>query len=125
MAGYDRKIDPVTGDYVDEEGGEYAETLTIATALYHQVRGERNRWWGDPQAGSDLHLVRHQGAGVAGKVFAENAIRTAAQPFIDSGEAADLEVAVDATANGRVVLEASITDVQFGRVELDVPLGEV
>lgn len=124
MAGYDRTLDPITGDYVDADGGEFEETLTIATAVYHQVKGEKNRWCGDPNAGSDLYLVKQKGTGPAGARFADNAIRSALQVLVDAGLAADLDVATEGRANGRIVMATSITDVQYGPLELDAPLGE-
>ncbi len=127
MAGYDRKLDPSTGDYIDATGGEYAETLTIETAIYHQLRTERGRWHGDPLAGSDLHLAKYQGSGVVGAKFAENAIRQALQPFIDDGLAADPLVEVEADARGRLIIESSITDIQHGPLDVGelAPIGEV
>lgn len=123
VPGYDRQLDPLTGDYVDATGGEYAETLTIAPAVYHQVKGER-RWWGDPDHGSDLYLVKQQGTGIAGQRFAENAIRAALQVLADAGLADDVEVVAEGHANGRIVMQTAITDVQHGALELMTPLGE-
>ncbi len=124
MPGYDRKIDPLTGDYVDAPGGAYAETFTIEPSVYHQMKTERNRWWGDPDAGSDLYLVKQQGTGVAGQRFAENALRAALQPFVDQGLAADIETEVEVTARGRVIAAASLTDIQQGPIEVIAPIGE-
>lgn len=127
MAGYDRTIDPLTGDYVDATGGEYQETLTIRTAIYHQLRTERLRWWGDPYAGSELYLAKHQGTGIVGARFADNAIRQALQPFVDEGLAADLQVDVTADARGRIIIDSSITDIQNGEIDIAplAPIGEV
>lgn len=127
MAGYDRKLDPLTGDYVDATGGEYAEVLTIETALYHQLRTELRRWWGDPRAGSDLHLAKHKGASLEGARFSDNAIRQALQPFVDDGLAADLQITVEADERGRLIIDASITDIQHGLIDLAplAPIGEV
>lgn len=124
MPGYDRTLDPITGDYQDNSGGEYAETLTIATAVYHQLKGER-RWWGDDKAGSDLYLAKQKGAGVAGVRFADDAIRAALQPFVDAGLASDIDVQAEGTAGGRIIMATSITDVQHGELEFAAPLGEV
>lgn len=125
MPGLDRVLSPLTGDYVSAPGGEFAETLTISTALFHQMKTERNRWSLDPAAGSDLHLAKHYGAGVGGKVFTENAIREAAKPLVDEGLAADVEVEIAADARGRIVAVASITDVQHGPLEVAAPIGDV
>lgn len=127
MAGYDRTIDPLTGDYQDAAGGEYVESLTISTAIYHQLRTERGRWWGDPLAGSDLYLAKYEGAGIVGARFADNAIRQALQPFIDDGLAADLQVTVDSDARGRLIIDSTITDIQSGEIDVGslAPMGEV
>lgn len=127
MAGFDRTIDPLTGDYVDATGGEYVETTTLRTAIYHQMRTERGRWWGDVLAGSDLYLAKYHGTGVAGVRFAENAITEALQPFIDDGLAADLQVDAEGDARGRLVIDASITDIQSGEIDVGAlaPIGEV
>ncbi len=126
MAGYDRLIDPTTGDYVDADGGEYEETKTIATAVYHQLKTERGRWWGDADAGSDLYLIRQKGLTRSTVVFAEDAIRTALQPFVDNGQATDVQVAASADAFGKLAIEASITDLQGGRIDVSdiAPVGE-
>jgi phage gp46-like protein len=127
VAGLDRAIDPLTQDYEDADGGEYAETRTLATAFYHQLRTERNRFWGDPEAGSELYLVRTMGVRQSTVLFIEDTIRTALQPFIEAGLASDLEVEVEGTESGRHIIEASITDRQGGRVDLSdiAPVGEV
>ena len=124
MAGYDRTIDPVTGDYRDADGGEFEQTLTIAPAVYHQMKAERGRWWGDQDAGSDLYLAKHRGTGRAGQLFAEDAVRSALQVFVDQGVADDLEVLAEGRANGRIVMRTSITDVQHGPVDVTAPIGE-
>lgn len=127
MPGLDRVLDPTTGDYRDAPGGEYEETRTIATAVLHQIKGERARWWGDADAGSDLYLAKYKGTGRAGKLFAENAVAAALQPFVDAGDAADVEVVVEADARGRLQVAGSITDVQFGELALEeiASVGEV
>lgn len=117
MPGRDRKIDPVTRDYVKNGRGGYETTTTIATKVYHQLKGKRGTWWGDPDAGSDCHLIPQKGAGVGGIVFAKNAIRTALQRFVDQGLARDIEVEATSTASGRIVPRSSITDIQAGKID--------
>lgn len=118
MAGLDRTIDPLTGDYVDAEGGEYEETRTIAPAVYHQLKTPRNGWWGDPERGSDLHLVRRRNLNRDTVLFAENAIRTALQPFIEQRLARDLVVKSETDARGRLTMESEITDIQGVQIDL-------
>lgn len=118
MAGLDRKIDPLTGDYVDADGGEYEETRTIAPGLYHQMRTPLNGWWGDGNRGTNLHLVRRRGLNRDTVLLAENEIRRGAQPFIDQGLARDLVVESEPDARGRLTMEAEITDVGGTRIAL-------
>jgi len=126
MSGLDRILDPASQDYVDGENGEFGETPTIASGCYHQLTGQRNTWPGDPDAGSDLPLVLTRNLDRSTVVFAQDAIRRALQPFVDAGEATDIEVAARANSTGRLILESSITDVQSGRIDLTdiAPIGE-
>lgn len=118
MAGRDRKLNPITGDYVQDGAGGYEYTTTIATKVYHQLRTRRGSWWGDPDAGSDLYLVTDRGLSQDSVVFAKNAVRTALQRFVDLGLAKDVAVEAQADARGRLTLQSTITDIQAG--ELDV-----
>ena len=123
MPGLDRTIDPTTGDYVDAVGGAYAESLTIATAVYHQIKGELDRWPGDPNAGSGVYRIKQLGTGKAGQRAAEDATRAALQGFVDRGDASDLAVAAEGQANGRMLIAAELTDVQYGPVVVATALG--
>ncbi len=122
----DRRINPLTGDYV-MDGAKYEYTSTIETGCYHQCKGQRNRWPGDPNAGSDLYLIPTKGLTRSTVVFAEDAIRRALQPFIDSGDATDLQIETEVEPTfGRLILQSSITDVQAGQLNLTdiAPVGE-
>lgn len=126
MPGLDRKIDPLTRDYVDAGHGEYVETQSIQPALYHQFRTERGRWWGDPDAGSDLYLVARRNLDTGAVVFGKNALRAAAQPFVDDGQARDLVIDGAGDERGRLVLFVSLTDTTTGEALEDIaPVGEV
>ncbi len=124
MPGYDRTIDPMTGDYVDAAGGAFEETLTLASAVYHQVKGELDHWVGDPSAGSNLFKAKHLGSGRVGQRASEDAALVALKRFVTSGEATDLSATAVGLARGLVVLAVELTDVQSGQVDLTVPLGE-
>lgn len=115
MAGKDRLINPLTGDYIKAVNGGYATTTTIGTQLYHQLAGKRNLWWGDPDAGSDLHLAKHHGTGAEGVAFNEDAIKTACARFIANGQARDLRVEVTGDGN-RINNDVSIVDIQGAEV---------
>lgn len=124
MPGEDRVIDPMTRDYVDDGQGSWEKTTTVATALYLQLTSELNAWAGDPEAGSELHLIAKDGKGDrVGLKKAEDFVRRAFRSFLDEGRIADLKVSVDTNQLGRLVLVMSCRDVQQGTgVEIGLPL---
>ena len=125
MPGYDRKIDNVTGDYVDAPGREFAETRTIQPQVYHQLKTPRGLWWGDWTAGCDLYLVKQRGLNQDTVVFAKDAIKVAMQPFVEVGQARDLVIDAVADALGRLSPEVSFTDTTTGEALEDItPIGE-
>jgi phage gp46-like protein len=125
LPGLDRQIDPSTRDYVDAAGGEYAETLTMGTAIYHQMLTPLDGWCGDPTAGSALHLVKQKGSGAAGQIFAKGAVAAALKRFEDEGLLEDVEVTAKASANGRITMTTSAIDVGQGSLTVVAPAGEV
>jgi phage gp46-like protein len=125
MPGLDRKLDPLTGDYLSDTVGGYVETESIQPALYHQLKTERGRWWGDADAGCDLYLVRASNLDQTAVVFAKDAIRTALQPFVEAGQARDLVVEAVGGALGRLTVAISLVDTATGEALHDVaPIGE-
>jgi len=113
MPGLDRVIDPVTLDYVDDGAGGYLETPTIRTGVHHQLNGQLNRWPGDPAAGSERYLIRQGNIDRGALAFAEQTTRAALQPFVDAGEARDVEYSVDVEPSvGRLIETIGITDIQ-------------
>jgi phage gp46-like protein len=124
---YDRKIDSLTHDYVEDGLGGFQTTTSIATELHHQLLSERGRWVGDPDAGSDFHQLRAAGAAdtdTTAKQAAEYT-RNAVQPFLDAGRAADFQVATERDQSGRLVVTSSIRDIQHGAIDLGaiIPFG--
>jgi phage gp46-like protein len=125
MPGFDRKIDPISGDYVDAPGGEYAETASIQPQIYHQLNTQRARWWGDFEAGCDLYLVKQRGLSQGTVVFAKDTTKTALQGFVEAGQARDLSVEAVGSELGRLSVEIAITDTSTGeRLEDIAPIGE-
>lgn len=118
MPGLNRRIDPATGDYIRDGRGGHETTPTIETGVYHQIRGKRRLWIGDPDAGSDLYLLPRRNLDRGAVVFADDAIRRAVQPFVDAGEATAVETALQAEKTGRLAGAASITDVQAGDIDI-------
>lgn len=114
MSGLDRRLDPVTGDYIDAPGGEYAETRTAEVAIYHQLKGHRNLWWADPDAGSNLRLLSGMNLDRNAVAFAENDALASLQRLVDDGLIEDPEAVAVGSATGRLLLETTATDVQTG-----------
>lgn len=114
MPGYDRKLDPLTGDYMDAPGGEYAETLGAETAVQHALRGERDRWWGDPNRGSRLYQIRTRNLNQPTVAWTENEVLAALQPLIDEGLIADPQFRSEADARGRMRMETTMNDLATG-----------
>ena len=119
MSGLDRRIDPVTKDWIDDGAGGFEETDTVETAAYLQIRIHRDEYWADAGAGSDIHLVPEMSI-TAALEFAPNTLRAALQALIDDGLATDMvvEVAVDPAHPHRIVGVTEITDAQRGGVDL-------
>jgi phage gp46-like protein len=118
MAGLDRKIDPVTKDYIADGFGGFETTTTIAPAAYHQLVGKRGFWWGNPDQGSDLHLIANENISQKTFIFAKNAIATAMQMFIDQRRARDLTIDIDSPRPGYMTIESQITDTQGGVIDV-------
>lgn len=119
MRGSDRRIDPVTRDYVDDGAGGYKETQTLETAVVHQVLDEYGADPGDELAGSTIHLLPRRSNGVLTKAEARNAAAVALQPLITAGFARNLRVVVE-QAGTRLLVETQITDVNAGADAEDV-----
>lgn len=119
MPGLDRRIDPDTGDYIDDGAGGDLDTDTIETAAYHQIKTHRGEYWADPTKGSDLHLVPRMSLDQALE-FAPDTIKACLQALVDAGLAKDLyvEVTTDPNVPYRLIGLSEITDAQKGAIDL-------
>jgi phage gp46-like protein len=119
MPGLDRRIDPETGDWIDDGAGGFEETDTCESAAYLQIRIHRGEYWADGSAGSDVHLVPRMSLTQALE-FAPETLRAALQRLVDAGLAKDLfvEVTADPDHPHRLTGVTEITDAQGGRVDL-------
>lgn len=115
MASLDFKIDPLTGDLVDSTDGWFAEADSSEAAVRMQLFHEFNAWWGDPDAGSRIHLAREQGDGITGQAFLVTEIERALQPLIEAGYIANVTTKATRPQVGRVVVELSYRDLKSGQ----------
>lgn len=118
MAGRDRKLDPVTGDYLPDGKGGCLHVTTIETEVLHQQRERFNRWWGDRFSGSRLWELQTGNLDPATLALAKRWAELAMQGFIDSGRARDLRVSVVKDGQ-RISISTSMTDVQNGAQPVD------
>ena len=113
MPGYDRRIDPITRDYVDDGAGGCEETQSLETAVVHQILTEYGGDPGDGYAGSKVHLLARGLNGVPARAGARNAVAVALQPLVSAGLARDLRINIE-QAGTRLLVETSITDANAG-----------
>lgn len=114
MPGRQRRIDPVTRDYVADDAGSYETTTTAETALYLQISVHRGKWWGDAEAGSRLHELAQA------KLFANSTqqkirdiVTEAVRPLLELGYVRDLQFRQERQGT-RIVTAATATDAQSG-----------
>lgn len=114
----DRKIDPITKDYIDDGAGGTEWTATSQTMVYHQVLGRVDEWVGDPEAGSRLHKLSKK---LTEHVLHEatDAVQDALRPLVELGVLGGVDVVVTRDQRGKLALAASSEDIQGGG-ELDV-----
>lgn len=114
MAGLDFQIDPTTGDLVDSTDGWFKEVDSAETAVYMALFHRFNEWWGDPDAGSRLHLAHDQGDGITGRAFIEDEIQRALAPLVAEGYIANVTTVATRPQVGRIVVELSYRDLKSG-----------
>jgi phage gp46-like protein len=81
----DRRLDPRTGDYVDDGRGNWEMTDTAATAILHQLRGHKAKWVLDPDVGSRLHELDRAKSTVKTPAVIEDMFRAALAPLVAEG----------------------------------------
>ncbi|MFA9271081.1 MAG: phage GP46 family protein [Baekduiaceae bacterium] len=122
MPGLDRKIDPITHDYVSDGAGGYEKTSTAQTALQHQLQDELGNWVGDPDAGSNLFKFARGGNSERRAAGLRDGVRAAVKPLVDAGMVADVQVGTTRDQTGRLALQSSLRDVQSGAQVSLVPM---
>lgn len=109
----DRELDPITHDYVADGKGGRRTVTTAATQVQHQVLGEIDRWWGDPEAGSRVHEFERSGAGAADEQAIGDAIRGALERLERAGRIRNL-VVTTTRSGSRIDARAEMVDVSTG-----------
>lgn len=120
----DRKLDPTTGDYIPDGAGGWEYVDTIESEVHHRLRDQRDRFAGDPQHGSDLHLLKKGHLDERTRIRAKAYAEVALQPVLDGGRGANLRVDArieksdpDPAKRG-VVVETQLTDVTNGAADV-------
>jgi phage gp46-like protein len=120
MSGRSRVIDPKTRDYVSDGKGGRVTTTTVQTSLYHAFQGRRDKWGGDPEHGSDLWRFTRDRLTQDAPARAENAIRVAAQPFLDEGLLRSFEARAERDPDsGRLLIATEAVDATSGPLNVD------
>jgi hypothetical protein len=111
MPGLDRKLDPATGDYVDDGAGGTETTRSALTAVYHQGRTPRGGWVGDPSAG--IRDVPGKSSERTQRVV-EDVWREAMAPLVAEGRITEPEV----------ITERNGDQIRFAVASKDLQTGE-
>jgi phage gp46-like protein len=116
MAGRDRKLNVLTGDYIADGNGSYETTTTAETAIYHQMRGDKGKWWGDYNAGNRFfELARVKSIQNVSVNRLRDVISELLQPLIDANRVHGL-IFRDERKGDRIDIEATVIDSQSGEV---------
>ncbi len=117
----DRKLDPITHDYIPDGAGGFETTETIETEMQHQILDRFAMWWGDPSAGSMLYMLAQANLGERDRLLAKRYSEVALQSIVDGGRATNLRVTsrIDKTYQ-RIVVENTLSDVHSAGADVSV-----
>lgn len=101
----DQLIDPVTGDYVDTDNGEWAETADSRTAMMLQLEIEHGASPFQPNDGTTIRARRRDGDPITPEEVEAETLRAGAV-LQAAGMIADLEVAIR-DDRGRILRDQS------------------
>lgn len=122
---FDRLLDPVTHDYIDDGAGGTETTTTVATSMMSQFFITLNAWCLRGEAGNDLAKLLAQGD-IGEQVIQEarEILLLAMKPMLDAGQLADPILEIEKDTEGRLVIVNSVLDVQSGtRIVLPLRVG--
>lgn len=104
---YDRKFDPLTGDFVRDGKGGFVRIATAETSVMNQMLAKRGRCWHDSQLGSEgLDAIDP----TRPALDAAEKTRLALGRLEELGRIADLEVTASEPAPGRVRVDTKFRD---------------
>lgn len=110
----DRKLDPVTRDYVPDGRGGFEYVETVETQMLHQILDQRGKWWGGP-GGSDVGKLQQAHLNERGRLLGKRSVEVALQEIVDTGRARELRVSSSLDLeHQRIEVEASMVDVSNG-----------
>lgn len=110
----DLALDTVTGDLMLDGAGALVTTESAATAVRLALASHFDAWWGDPDAGSRLHLLTRSNAVNGLEADVEDEARRALQPLVSRGRIAVMSVSATRTKQGRIDVETRIQDNSSG-----------
>jgi hypothetical protein len=114
MPGLDRRIDPITGDYVHDGDGATETTRSALPQVYHQLRLGKRTWFGDPDAGIDRARYERRANSRRTELAYDDALKEALAPLVAEGSISRPQTRHQRESGGRLVHEATATDLQTG-----------
>lgn len=103
----DRKIDPVTLDYVDGVNGKFEEVDVLENQIVVSVMVAIKDWEGDPAIGSRLREMERTTDTDVNRRRMRDLLLEALQWLVEDGSLASVDAEVEQYANGRVAFQVS------------------
>ncbi len=102
------------GDWVDDDAGDFEQTLTAQPAIRHQVLDELGAWVGDANAGREVRPLLGRNNTAAELEQEEDTVINALEVLERAGLITDIETEVDRDERGRHFIAATSRDTQAG-----------
>lgn len=101
----DRRLDPVTEDFVDGDGGGFETCDVIENKVAMSFKIPRGSWEGDPSLGHRFAELDRATNTSANRLRLEDLCRDAIKWLTDSGEISDVVVQVDDFGSDKVAFQ--------------------